>query len=58
MDHFSDFTYAHLMTTLDAKLTTEAKEALERLSLSHGVKVQHSHANNDIFNARVFKASV
>jgi hypothetical protein len=57
-DHFSDFTYVHLMTTMDAASTVEAKLAFERLSSSYAVTIRHYHADNGLFDTKAFKASV
>ena len=37
VDHFSNFTYAHLMTEMNAETTVEAKLAFERVCNAHGV---------------------
>jgi hypothetical protein len=58
VDHFSDFTYIHLMTKLDADSTVEAKLAFERLSASHGVAIKHYHADNGLFDTKTFRAAV
>jgi hypothetical protein len=58
VDHFLDFTYLHLMTKMDGKSTVEAKLAFERVASSHGVNVLHYHANNGLFDSKVFKESV
>eukprot|EP00980_Cylindrotheca_fusiformis_P016832 scaffold5080_cov130-Cylindrotheca_fusiformis.AAC.1 len=58
VDHFSDFTYVHLMTEMDAAATVEAKLAFERLLKSHGVYVQHYHADNGLFDTKLFKTAV
>ena len=58
VDHFSDFTYCHLMTEMNAKSTVTAKEAFERISKSHGVKVRHYHCDNGLFDTIEFKASL
>jgi hypothetical protein len=58
VDHFSDFTYVHLMTKLDADSTVEAKLAFERVSASHGVVVKHYHADNGLFDTKTFRAAV
>ena len=58
VDHFSNFTYAHLMKEMNAKATVEAKLAFERVCNDHGVRVTHYHADNGLFDTRVFKASV
>jgi hypothetical protein len=58
VDHFSDFTYIHLMTKLDSKGTVEAKQAFERISSTHGVAIRHYHADNGLFNSKVFKDAI
>jgi hypothetical protein len=58
VDHFSDFTYVHLMTALDAPATVEAKLAFERVLDSHGAVARHYHADNGLFDTAVFKASI
>jgi hypothetical protein len=58
VDHFSDFTYVHLMTKMDGESTVEAKLAFERVASSHGVNVLHYHADNGLFDSKVFKESV
>ena len=39
VDHFSDYTYAHLQTSTDTEQTLEAKEAFERLTATFGVRI-------------------
>ena len=46
------------MTEMDGPATVKAKEAFERLASSHGVIVQHYHADNGLFDTKVFWASV
>ena len=58
MDHFYNFTYAHLMTEMNAETTVEAKLAFERVWNVHGVRVVHYHADNGLFYTKEFKASV
>ena len=58
VDHFSDFTYVHLMTKMDAEATVEAKLAFEHIASSHGVTIQHYHADNGLFDSKLFKASI
>ena len=58
VDHASDFTYVHLMTVMNGQSTVEAKRAFERLSASHGVDVKHYHADNGLFDTKVFKADI
>jgi hypothetical protein len=58
VDHFSNFTFVHLMTKLDADSTVKAKLAFERVSASHGVVVKHYHADNGLFDTKTFQAAV
>jgi hypothetical protein len=60
VDHFSNFTYTHLMsgTSMNAEETVEAKLAFERIASSHGVTIQGYHANNGLFDTKVFKAAI
>ena len=58
VDHFSDFTYVHLMTKMDAEATVEAKLTFERLAASHGVTIRHYHADNGLFDSKLFKESI
>lgn len=55
VDHFSDFTYVHLMTKMNAEETVEAKLAFERVARSYGVRIQHYHADNGLFDTKLFK---
>jgi hypothetical protein len=57
-DHFSDFTYVHLMTKMDAESTVEAKLAFERTSASYGVTIRHYHSDNGLFDTKAFKNSI
>jgi hypothetical protein len=58
VDHFSDFTYVHLMTKLDAASTVKAKLAFKRIANSHSVAIKHYHADNGLFDTKAFKKSV
>jgi hypothetical protein len=58
VDHFSDFTYVHLMTVMDAAATVEAKQAFERVLRSHGVTALHFHADNGLFDTKLFKSAI
>lgn len=58
VDHFSDFTYVHLMTKMDAESTVEAKHAFERLAESHGVRIRHYHSDNGLFDTKLFRDAV
>ena len=58
VDHFSDFTYVHLMTKMDGDATVEAKLAFERVAMAHGVNIRHYHADNGLFDTKVFKSAI
>ena len=58
VDHFSDLTYVHLMTEMNAEATVEAKRAFERMAATHGVKVQHYHSDNGLFDTKAFRDSI
>ena len=58
MEHFSNFTYARLMTEMNAEAIVEAKLAFERVYNAHGVWVTHYHEDNGLFDTKAFKASV
>jgi hypothetical protein len=46
------------MTEMNGASTVEAKLAFERTASSHGVHIQHYHADNGLFDTKVFKASI
>ncbi|MEM7283838.1 MAG: reverse transcriptase domain-containing protein, partial [Pseudomonadota bacterium] len=58
VDHFSDFTYVHLMTKMNADTTVKAKSAFERLASSHGVHISHYHADNGLFDTKTFRDAI
>ena len=58
VDHFSDFTYVHLMTEINAETTVEAKRAFERILNKHKVKAKHYHGDNGLFDTKLFKESI
>ena len=58
VDHFSNFTYAHLMMEMNAETTVETKLAFEQVFNAHGVQVTHYHEDNGLFDTKAFKASV
>ena len=39
VDHYSDYTYVHLMTKMNADATVKAKQAFKRISVEHNVKI-------------------
>ena len=58
VDNYSDFTYTHLMTKMNAESTVEAKESFERIAHSHNVPIRHYHCDNGLFDTKAFKLSV
>ena len=58
VDHFSNFTYAHLMTEMNAETRVEDKLSFERVCNAHGIQVVHYHADTGLFGTKAFKASV
>ena len=55
-DHYSDFKYPHLLTSVSDEDTFASKKAYERVARAHGVmKVQHYHADNSRFNSKDFQ---
>ena len=58
VDHFSDFTYIHLMKKLDGESIAEAKHTFERVCKPHSVNVQHYHSDNGLFDTKISKDAV
>ena len=58
VDHYSDFTYCHLMTEMNATTTVEAKLAFERLLATHNVIASHYHCDNGLFDTKLFRTNV
>lgn len=59
VDHFSDFTYVHMMIgNPTGKTTVEAKNAFERVAAEHGVTIGHYHADNGLFDSKEFKEDI
>ena len=55
VDHFTDYTYVHLMRDTTAKSTIEAKHAYESLMMSHGHRVMAYHADNGRYAESAFR---
>ena len=49
-DHFSDFTYPHMIRSTSMEETMMAKRAYERMAREYGVAIQHYRADNLRFN--------
>ena len=58
VDHFSDLTYIHLMTELNAEKTVESKLAFERYAKKYNITIQHYHSDNGLFSTKLFKSSI
>ncbi len=58
VDHFTDYTYVHLMPDSTAESTLEAKNAYEQLLRTHGHRVKAYHADNGRFAENVFVGDV
>ena len=58
VDHYSGFGYVHLQKSTGAEETVEAKEAFELIAETHGVTVQHYHADNGVFADNKFRQAV
>ena len=54
VDHYSDFGYVHLLKTQTAEEVLLGKAAFEAYAESHGIAIQHYHADNGIFAARAW----
>ena len=55
VDHFSNFTYVHLMTSLDGEQTMAAKEAYEQFTQTFGVSVRGYRADNGRFADKTWR---
>ncbi len=58
VDHFSDLTYVHMSQSDTSEETVEAKEAFERFASTHGVTIEHYHADNGRFADNLFREAV
>ncbi len=56
VDHFSDFSYVHLMKKQDGDETEAAKAAFESYAASNGINIKHYHSDNGIFAAAQWKS--
>ena len=55
VDRYSDFTYTHLMTEMNAETTVEAKLAFECLVSTHDIHIRNYHCDNGLFDTHMFK---
>lgn len=58
VDHFSGLSYVHLQLSTSTLHTLEAKRAFERFAKAHGVTIRHYHADNHIFDSKLFVQEV
>jgi hypothetical protein len=58
VDHFSGLSYVHPQLSTATEHTLEAKRAFERFAKAHGVLVRHYHADNHIFDSKLFVQEV
>ena len=58
VDHYSDYTYVHLMQDTTADSTIEAKNAYESLLASYGRNVRKYHADNGRYAEKAFMQDV
>jgi hypothetical protein len=58
VDHFSNLSFVYFQKSLNIEETIEAKQTFERYAASHGVRVQHYHADNGIFETDAFSNEV
>ena len=49
VDHYSEYTYIHLMIEMNAESTIKAKEAFERIAHSYSIHIKHYHCDNELF---------
>ena len=57
VDHYSDLTYVALKFLQNADETCTGKQRFEKYSATHGVHIQHYHADNGIFNSTMWRTS-
>jgi hypothetical protein len=58
VDHFSGLSYVHLQKGATADETIDGKRAFESYARTYGVSVKHYHADNGIFEAKIFQTAV
>ena len=58
VDHYSRLGYIHLQQDLTSNETMKAKQAFEAFAHTHGVRVQHYHADNGRFADNAFRTSI
>ena len=56
VDHFSNFSYIHLVEKLDGESTVEAKHNCEPVCKSHSVTIHNYHSDNGLFDSKYSRA--
>ena len=55
VDHFSGLSYVYVQKGSTVEETVEGKRAFERYAKTYGIRIQHYHADNGIFEAQGFR---
>ena len=55
VDHYNRLSYVHLQTSTSGEETLQAKQAFEAFAKTHGVTIQHYHADNGRFVEPLFQ---
>ncbi len=58
VDNYSKLSYVHLQLNLTSEETVKAKTAFEAFAHSHGIRIQHYHADNGRFADNAFHKSI
>ena len=58
VDHYSGLSYVYLQQSLSSADTVQAKQAFEAYASSHGVTIQHHHADNGRFQDKAFRNAI
>ena len=58
VDQYSGLSFVYLQTSTNAEETVKAKEAFELYAATHGIVVEHYHADNGVFADRRFSDAV
>ena len=57
VNYSSDHSHHFVQTSTEGLQTVEAKHKFERFSANCGVKIKYYHADNKVFNERIFHQS-
>jgi hypothetical protein len=58
VDHASDLSYVYHQTSMTSEETLKSKQAFEKFARSHGVNIQHYHADNGRFKDKLFTKDI